>query len=53
MIIEEIKKDINFIKEHTLQPAWWKITKIFVLLGSLISPGLIPRSLLRNGIMNA
>jgi len=36
MIIEEIKKDINFIKKHTLQPAWWKITKIFVLLGSLI-----------------
>jgi len=29
MIIEEIKKDINFIKKHTLQP-------IFVLLGSLI-----------------
>jgi len=26
MIIKEIKKDINFIKKHTLQPAWWKIT---------------------------
>ena len=36
MIIEEIKNDINFIKKHTLQPAWWKITKIFVLLGSLM-----------------
>ena len=36
MIIEEIKKDINFIKKHTLQPVWWKITKIFVPLGSLI-----------------
>ena len=36
MIIKEIKKDINFLKKHTLQPAWWKITKIFVLLGSLI-----------------
>jgi len=36
MIIKEIKKDINFIKKHTLQPAWWKITKIFVLLGSLM-----------------
>ena len=36
MIIEEIKKDINFIKKHTLQPAWWKITKIFVLLGSFM-----------------
>jgi len=36
VIIKEIKKDINFIKKHALQPAWWKITKIFVLLGSLI-----------------
>jgi len=36
MIIKEIKEEINFIKKHTLQPAWWKITKIFVLLGSLI-----------------
>ena len=36
IIIKEIKKDINFIKKHTLQPAWWKITKIFMLLGSLI-----------------
>ena len=36
MMIKEIKKDINFIKKHTLQPTWWKITKIFVLLGSLI-----------------
>ena len=36
MVIKEIKKDINFIRKHTLQPAWWKITKIFVLLGSLI-----------------
>ena len=35
IIIKEIKKDINFIKKHTLQPAWWKITKIFMLLGSL------------------
>jgi hypothetical protein len=36
MIIKEIKNDINFLKKHTLQPAWWKVTKIFVLLGSLI-----------------
>ena len=35
MIIKEIKKDINFLKKHTLQPAWWKIIKIFILLGSL------------------
>lgn len=36
MINKEIIKEINFIKNHTLQPAWWKITKIFVLLGVLI-----------------
>jgi len=36
MIIKEIKKDIDFVKKHTLQPAWWKITKVFVLLGSLL-----------------
>jgi len=36
MITEEIKRDMNFIKKHTLQPAWWKITKIFLLLGSII-----------------
>jgi len=35
LIIKEIKKDINFLKKHTLQPAWWKIIKIFILLGSL------------------
>ena len=36
MIIKEIKNDISFLKKHTLQPVWWKITKIFVLSGSLI-----------------
>jgi hypothetical protein len=36
MLIKEIKEEVNFIKKHTLQPAWWKITKIFILLGSLI-----------------
>ncbi len=36
MIGDEMKKDIEFLKKHTLQPKWWKITKIFILLGSLI-----------------
>ena len=36
MIGKEIKKDIEFLKKHTLQPKWWKITKVFVLLGSLV-----------------
>jgi hypothetical protein len=37
MIIKEIQKDILFIKNHTLQPSWFKITKVFVLLGIVIS----------------
>jgi hypothetical protein len=35
MITEEIKYDIKFIKNHTLQPRWWKITKIFLLCGMI------------------
>jgi hypothetical protein len=33
MIIKEIQKDILFVKNHTLQPLWFKITKVFVLIG--------------------
>jgi hypothetical protein len=36
MIIEEIKKDINFLREHTLQPKWWKIVKVFILVGGFL-----------------
>ena len=31
-IIDEIKYDLNFIQSHTLQPGWFKILKIFILL---------------------
>lgn len=34
-IIDEIKFDLNFIQSHTLQPRWFKILKIFILLGFL------------------
>ena len=27
-----IKYDFSFIKSHTLQPGWWKVMKIFVIL---------------------
>ena len=37
MITKEIKNDLKFIKNHTLQPAWWKVTKTFILLGILIT----------------
>lgn len=33
--IEEILIDLDFVKRHTLQPAWFKIVKIFILLGFL------------------
>jgi len=36
MISKEIKKDINFLRNHTLQPTWWKTTKIFILFASVI-----------------
>jgi hypothetical protein len=35
MIKQEIKKDIAFLKKHTLQPTWWKIAKVFILLVSI------------------
>ena len=37
MINKEIKKDIDFLKVHTLQPAWWKIAKIFILLAAILT----------------
>jgi hypothetical protein len=36
MIINEIMKDVEFIKNHTLQPSWFKIAKVFILLVILI-----------------
>ena len=32
-LLKEIKNDLNFIKSHELQPTWWKILKVFILLG--------------------
>lgn len=32
----EIKVDLDFLKSHTLQPKWFKILKIFILLGFLL-----------------
>ena len=33
--IEEIKFDANFIKGHQLQPGWYKVLKVFMILGFL------------------
>jgi hypothetical protein len=35
-ILDEIKLDIDFIRSHTLQPRWYKVLKIFILLGFLL-----------------
>ena len=32
-LLNEIKQDLNFIKSHTLQPKWYKVLKVFILLG--------------------
>ena len=34
-LISELKHDLNFIKSHTLQPKWFKVLKVFLLLGFL------------------
>lgn len=34
-LIDEIKYDLSFIKSHTLQPKWFKVLKVFILLGFL------------------
>ena len=35
-LLNEIRYDLSFIKSHTLQPQWFKIAKIFILLGFLV-----------------
>ena len=32
-LLEEIKYDLRFVKSHSLQPKWYKVLKIFILLG--------------------
>ncbi len=35
-LLDAIKTDIRFLKSHTLQPAWYKVLKVFILLAFLI-----------------
>ena len=35
-LINEIKHDLSFIKSHTLQPQWYRVLKIFLILGFLL-----------------
>lgn len=34
-LLKEIKDDLLFIKSHSLQPQWYKVFKIFILVGFL------------------
>jgi hypothetical protein len=34
-LLDGIKYDLSFLKSHTLQPKWFKVAKIFILLGFL------------------
>lgn len=34
-LIDGIKYDAAFLKGHTLQPAWYKIFKVFIVIGFL------------------
>ena len=35
-LFREIAYDAQFLKGHKLQPAWWKVAKVFILLGVII-----------------
>jgi hypothetical protein len=34
-LLKEIKDDLSFIKSHSLQPQWYKVLKIFIIVGFL------------------
>jgi hypothetical protein len=34
-LLDELKYDLAFLKSHTLQPKWYKVVKVFILLGFL------------------
>ena len=35
-LIREINHDLSFIKSHTLQPRWYKVLKVLILLAFLV-----------------
>jgi hypothetical protein len=40
-LIHEIRDDAQFVKGHSLQPEWFKVAKIFILLGFLVGYALL------------
>ena len=35
--LKEVRDDLNFIKSHSLQPQWYKVLKVFIIVGVLIA----------------
>ena len=35
-LLREVKHDVRFVKSHTLQPRWYKVLKVFILLAFLV-----------------
>jgi len=38
-ILRGVKDDVRFVRTHTLQPPWYKVLKVFILLGFLAGYG--------------
>jgi hypothetical protein len=35
-LLDEIKCDLTFVRSHTLQPGWYKLLKVFIVLAFLL-----------------
>jgi hypothetical protein len=35
-LLDEIRLDVEFIKGHNLQPGWYKVLKVFILIGFFV-----------------
>jgi hypothetical protein len=40
-LINELKYDLTFLRSHTLQPEWFKVLKVFLMVGFLGGYGLL------------
>jgi len=40
-LLDEITHDLSFIRSHTLQPRWYKLLKVLVLVGFLVGYGIL------------
>ncbi len=40
-LVDGVLYDVDFLKGHTLQPAWYKVLKIFLIIGFLVVYGLL------------